>query len=178
MKKRFILSFVLMTVFLTACSTKDLNGGLGSNELKAIDFKEMVHDYSRGVYPDDFAYITATELVVEDKDKIETVYDIKNEDFLVSIAPYIDETHPCETHFLTGCQGELVNRFFDFYIEDSKGNVVLDETIKSGPNGFSDIWLPRNETYSVNVSYDGKQAQSQISTFKKDNTCITTMQLA
>jgi hypothetical protein len=78
---------------------------------------------------------------------------------------------------LTGCQGELADVELDLYIEDTEGNVILDETVKSPANGFLDFWLPRDKTYNVTVEYDGKMVESEISTFQGDDTCVTTMQL-
>jgi hypothetical protein len=80
-------------------------------------------------------------------------------------------------HSLTGCQGELAEKEFDVYIEDSKGNVILDERVKSLANGFFDLWLPRDKTYKIKISQDGKTVESEFSTYEKDGTCITTMQL-
>ncbi len=80
-------------------------------------------------------------------------------------------------HNLTGCQGELVEQEFDVFIEDEDGNVIVDEKITSLENGFIDLWLPRKKTYAVTIAYDGKTVESDLSTFEKDGTCITTMQL-
>lgn len=66
---------------------------------------------------------------------------------------------------------------FNVYIEDEEGNVVVDDTLTSFANGFIDLWLPRDRIYQVKIEYDGKAAESTISTFDGDNTCITTMQL-
>jgi hypothetical protein len=78
---------------------------------------------------------------------------------------------------LTGCQGELVEKEFDVYIEDEEGNVVVDEKMMSQPNGFIDLWLPRDKKYKTKIGYDGKSVESEISTFENHATCITTMQL-
>lgn len=78
---------------------------------------------------------------------------------------------------MTGCQGELADKEFDVYIEDTKGNVILNEKVKSQANGFFDLWLPRDETYQIKIKYDGKTSESEILTFENEGTCITTMQL-
>lgn len=78
---------------------------------------------------------------------------------------------------MTGCQGELAEEEFDVYIEDHDGNVVLDETMETQSNGFFDLWLPRDKTYQIKIENEGKIVESEISTFEKDGTCITTMQL-
>lgn len=71
----------------------------------------------------------------------------------------------------------MVEEEFDVYIEDIDGNVIVDETFKSQPNGFIDLWLPRNKTFKTMIEHDGKVVESELSTFESDPTCITTMQL-
>lgn len=70
----------------------------------------------------------------------------------------------------------MVDQEFDVYIEDKEGNVILDETVTSQSNGFIDLWLPRDKTYSVMIKQGEKSVESEISTFEGDNTCITNMQ--
>ena len=55
---------------------------------------------------------------------------------------------------------------------------MINEELVSQHNGFFDLWLPRDQTYKVKIEYDGKQVESEISTFENDGTCITTMQLS
>src|SRR5699024_1962954 len=98
--------------------------------------------------------------------------------FLYRLLRLKNETHPCEIHSLTGCQGELVDADFDMIIKNQAGEIVVDETINSGKNGFVDLWLPRDETYNVEVQYDEQTVESETSTFEGDRTCITTMQLS
>lgn len=71
----------------------------------------------------------------------------------------------------------MVEEELDIYIEDAEGQVILEETIQTPPNGFIDLWLPRDETFLVKMTHEGKQTKSEISTFENDGTCITTMQL-
>jgi hypothetical protein len=78
---------------------------------------------------------------------------------------------------LAGCQGEMVEKEFDVYIEDKDGNIIVDETLKSQANGFIDLWLPRDKTYHIKIEHNGKTVESEMSTFESDGTCITTMQL-
>src|SRR5699024_4018621 len=83
----------------------------------------------------------------------ETTYDLPEDEFFVSIAPFVETTHPCTNHSLTGCQGELVEKEFDVYIQDEDGNVVVDETMTSFENGFIDFWLPCDKTYNEKKLY-------------------------
>lgn len=171
MKKSIIIGIGLIFVLLLAAC-----GGNASNESEAKDIKEKVHEYSVGNFKDVSASITSSELIVTENNK-ETSYKLPKEEFFVSIAPYIDTTHPCDNHSLTGCQGELVEKEFDVFVQDEEGRVIIDEKMTSLENGFIDLWLPRNETFHVKIEHNGKSSKSEISTFDGDNTCITTMQL-
>jgi hypothetical protein len=102
---------------------------------------------------------------------------LPEEEFFVSIAPYVNKTHPCTNHSLTGCQGEMVKEEFNVHIEDIEGNVIVDETMKSQKNGFIDLWLPRNRTYRAVITQGDKKVEAGLFTFEGGGTCITTMQL-
>jgi len=163
---------LLFTIFLVACSDDSI-----SEEGYTEDIKGLVHEYSVGDISDETASITSKELIVTDQDDTETIYQLPEDEFFVSIAPFINETHPCTNHSLTGCQGELVEAEFDVYIEDEDGNVVIEDTLKTEANGFIDLWLPRDKNYNIIIHHDGKKVESEFSTFEQDGTCITTLQL-
>ncbi|MDY0407175.1 CueP family metal-binding protein [Virgibacillus sp. 179-BFC.A HS] len=175
MKLKTIAILILVSALFMGCSNG--NGNDEANKDDVTDIKELVHDYSVGNVEAASASITSSELVVTDENKNQTTYDLPDDEFFVSIAPFINETHPCDIHSLTGCQGELVKEDVEVHIEDSAGNVILDETKQTEANGFIDLWLPRNDTFSVTIFQDGKKSSSEISTFDGDNTCITTMRL-
>lgn len=140
------------------------------------DLKQLVDGYSTGRLTADSASITSQELIVKDGGATKT-YTLPEDEFFVSIAPYVEATHPCEIHSLTGCRGELTDATFDVRIEASNGRVIVDGPLRSYANGFLDLWLPRDETYRVTITQDGRSAEAAISTFAGDGTCITTMQL-
>ena len=172
MKKSIIAVVSLWSILLlVGCDSEKKS----NNEVQ--DIRKMVQEYSASSNEGVSASITSNNLIVKDEDDKKKTYDLPEEEFFVSIAPYVNETHPCEVHSLTGCQGEMVNADFDVMIQDEEGNVIVDETMTSLDNGFIDIWLPRNQTYQVKINYGEKATESKISTFEGDNTCITTMQL-
>lgn len=150
-----------------------------STEIDTQSIKQVVHDFSVRNTVAKSASITSKQLIVTDDDPTKSVtYDLPKDEFFLSIAPYVEKTHPCATHSLTGCQGEMVDEEFSVSIVDLDGNSILDKTLmKSQPNGFIDLWLPRDKSYRITVEHDGKMAESTISTFESDDTCITTMQL-
>ncbi|MDM8099911.1 MULTISPECIES: CueP family metal-binding protein [Oceanobacillus] len=177
MEKKIILVLFGLLVLLTACSSEEDNQE-GNALDETVDIKELVHHYSTEEIVDENASITSEQLIVtNDEGEEEAVYDLPEDEFFVSIAPFEQQTHPCEIHSLTGCQGEMVQEEFEVYIENAAGDVIIDETIQTGENGFIDLWLPRDETYTVEIKQDGKEVTSEISTFQDDFTCITTMQL-
>lgn len=163
---------LLTSVLLVACSDDSI-----SKEGYTEDIRGLVHEYSVGDIKDETASITSEELIVTNSDESETFYPLPEDEFFVSIAPFINETHPCTDHSLTGCQGEMVEEEFDVYIEDVEGNVVLEDTLNTEANGFIDLWLPRDKEYNITINHNGKKVESEFSTFKQDGTCITTMQL-
>ncbi|NGP46660.1 hypothetical protein G4V62_17540 [Bacillaceae bacterium SIJ1] len=160
--------------FLTACGGENADEATPTSE---TNIKELVNDYSAGQKNAANASITSEHLIVTEDNEDQTVYTLPEDEFFVSIAPYVNQTHPCTDHSLTGCQGEMVEESFAVYIEDQDGNVVVDEQMKTLANGFIDLWLPRDQTYQVVITHDGKEVASELSTFAGDGTCITTMQL-
>lgn len=153
------------------------NGSAAPAGKDAPNIKQIVEDYTQRKASAKSASITSRELTVTGEDNQSVVYNLPADEFFVSVAPYIGKTHPCATHSLTGCQGELANESFEVHIEGTDGTTVLDQTMTSGPNGFIDLWLPRDQTYHVTIGHDGKEAKADISTTDKDDTCVTTMQL-
>lgn len=174
MKLRVILIGFMSTVLFVACSNSD-EAEVPADAPK--DIKKLVDDYSIHSIENATASITSTELIVVDDEQKEQRYTLPEDEFFVSFAPFVNETHPCDIHSLTGCQGEMVEEDFDVYIEDEDGKVIVDETITSYPNGFIDLWLPRDDTFQITITHEDKQVQSEIQTFEENGTCITTFQL-
>jgi hypothetical protein len=178
MKRKIVVATVLATVALGAYI---FTGGVernSPNENKDTQsVKQLVDNYSSGNIKARSASITSKQLIVNEGEANSLTYDLPENEFFVSIAPYVDKTHPCATHSLTGCQGEMTEEEFNVSIVDKDGNKIMDKTLKSQSNGFIDLWLPRDKTYNITVEHNGKIAESEISTFESDDTCISTMQL-
>lgn len=178
MSRKKLVATGLVVVALGAFILAGCAGKKVLNESDTQDIKQLVNEYSVHNMKDQSASITSEQLIVTTSNKKKLTYELPENEFFLSIAPFVKETHPCAIHSLTGCQGEMVEKEFDVHIADTEGNVILDQTMKSQANGFIDFWLPRDKTYRITIKHDGKIAESEISTFKDDNTCITTMQLS
>ena len=177
MKLKMFAATLFATVVLGACNGESSDVDNSIKEMETQDIKELVAEYSGNKAKDESASITSKKLIVIDEEGKELAYELPKDEFFVSIAPYVNQTHPCTNHSLTGCQGEMANKEIDVTIEDSKGNVLVDETMKTPANGFIDLWLPRDETYNIKMEHEGKMVESKFSTSDNDGTCITTMQL-
>ena len=122
------------------------------------------------------ASITATELNIFTSIKTYT-FDVPDDLFYLSFAPYINQTHPCGTHSLVTCRGELKNTTFYVLIKDDLNEIIFDQAVTTGSNGFAGIWLPRNMTGTIYVEYNQFSATTQIETYESSNTCLTTLKL-
>jgi len=97
MKWKVIAISFFVSIALVGCSgdnTKE-ESSPKPNEAQTQNIKDLVHDYSVGnVENVSSASITSELLIVKDNKGNETVYDLPNDEFFVSIAPYLEQTHP------------------------------------------------------------------------------------
>ncbi|MDT3427944.1 hypothetical protein J2Z22_003520 [Paenibacillus forsythiae] len=177
MRRKIVAAAALIAVALGAYLIADRDKPDESAGQTLPNIKQLVQEYSSGSLKAKSASITSDQLTVTADNNGKTAYNLPRNEFFVSIAPYVNETHPCATHNLAGCQGEMENEKFNVTITDSNGSVVIQDVFQSYSNGFIDFWLPRDQTYHVKIEQDGKSSETEISTFKGDNTCISTMKL-
>lgn len=176
MKKILItITIILTTTMLTACSANQnlesvgLAGMTGKEILLGIaDGSIEVEDFGVSVYDDEL-------VVIIDEERISV--DMPDDEFYVSVAPYIDITHECLYHSATGCRGEMKGEEFFVEFKDNEGNTIISETMTSLPNGFIDLWLPRDIEGTLTITQGELTTNKVISTFAGDPTCETTMQL-
>ncbi len=109
-------------------------------------------------------------------DGVEVVVPMPEDVMLVSVAPYVTYTHPCATHYMSGCQGELVGAPVHVRVVASDGAVVIDEVMPTMANGFIDLWLPRGQAFDLHMSLDGATTVGLVTTHADSKTCVTTLQ--
>ncbi|MGI8471190.1 copper-binding periplasmic metallochaperone CueP [Pectobacterium brasiliense] len=159
-------------------ATADANAFLAKQGLAGKTVEQIVDviDQSPQARPLPYsASITSKALKLSDGQQ-QYSYPLGNK-FYLSFAPYIQQTHPCFNHSLSGCQGELTNTAFDVKITDKAGNVIVQKTLSSHQNGFVGVWLPRNIEGTINVTYQGRVASSPFATYDDSQTCMTTLPL-
>jgi hypothetical protein len=123
-----------------------------------------------------FASIRPRVLLLKDADG-ETELPMPTDEFYVSIAPYLTQTHECFFHSLTTCLGELRDAEISLTVTDREGQVLVDETRRTQDNGFTGLWLPRDRELELAIEHDGHRAEAIIGTSVDDPTCVTTIQL-
>ncbi|GKW12375.1 hypothetical protein PEC301899_26570 [Pectobacterium carotovorum subsp. carotovorum] len=159
-------------------ATADANAFLAKQGLAGKTVEQIVDAIDRSPQARPLPYsasITSKELKLSDGQQ-QYSYALGDK-FYLSFAPYIQQTHPCFNHSLSGCQGELANTAFDVKITDKAGNVIVQKTLNSHQNGFVGVWLPRNIEGTINVTYQGRVASSPFSTYSDSQTCMTTLPL-
>ncbi|WP_183042754.1 copper-binding periplasmic metallochaperone CueP [Pectobacterium parmentieri] len=159
-------------------TTTDANAFLAKQGLAGKTVEQIVDVIDRSPQARPLPYsasITSKELKLSDGQQ-QYSYPLGDK-FYLSFAPYIQQTHPCFNHSLSGCQGELANTAFDVKITDKTGNVIVQKTLSSHQNGFVGVWLPRNIEGTIDVTYQGRVATSPFATYSDSQTCMTTLPL-
>lgn len=137
--------------------------------LDTMPIAERPAELMASIHPDEIQFAGPTE---------EASVSLPDDEFYVSIAPYVEHTHDCFFHSLTTCVGELQSQEVQVTVtETATGAVLLDDTKRTYDNGFFGIWLPRDIQATITISHNGLTATAPISTGTEDPTCITTMQL-
>lgn len=113
----------------------------------------------------------------EDK-STETSMPMPKDKTYVSVAPYVDKTHECFAHHLTGCQGEQVGKDFQVTVTDAQGKKIVDEKATTYENGFIGFWMPRDVKGTLSISGEQGKGSIPLSTAADAPTCITTLQLS
>lgn len=148
----------------------------GKSTVEIIDHLDRLAPEERPT--DLMASVRPGELVVA-ADSEEVSLEVPEDRFYLSVAPYVDQTHECFYHSLTTCLGELDSTEVQVKVlDETNGEVLVDETRTTFDNGFLGLWLPRDIEGTLEVSYDDKSATTRFTTDQDALTCLTTMQLA
>jgi hypothetical protein len=90
---------------------------LAAYDLAGLDGREIVERLERtpvdAWQPDLRASVRPGELLLSEVGSDEpTVVDLPDDEFYLSVAPYLEQTHDCYFHSLTTCRGELAGERF------------------------------------------------------------------
>lgn len=183
MKKNFVLPIILVCILaivvivaLSITGTQRAQAALlQKNGLTGLDTMAIVNKLDSSVAePKELLSSITGEGLTLKEGKTTLQLDLPKDKFYLSFAPYENTVHPCGTHSLASCRGELMNVPVHATITDDKGALILDETVQTMANGFVGVWLPKNINATIQVAYNGKTASAPISTFDSSETCLTT----
>jgi len=124
------------------------------------------------------ASVRVDELVLADgRDEVSLA--LPEDEFHLSIAPYLTDTHECFYHSLTTCVGELGNEDFHVTVtDDASAQVLFDDNITTFENGFFDVTLPAGLDITVVIDDGERSVELPLGTRAEDPTCVTTAQLS
>jgi len=176
--KRRLIIILLITILglsLWSLLPKGTDKILKQLNIESKDIKEIVNNLDQRIdEPINVgARITGEKLYLYDKDK-EYSLDLPKDAFFVSIAPYINDVHPCTIHNLVSCRGEIFNQAMKIRVVDENNQIIIDEIKTTQDNGFIGLWLPKDINATLKVEYDGLVVEFPISTYSQSDTCITT----
>ncbi|MEE9913964.1 MAG: CueP family metal-binding protein [Deltaproteobacteria bacterium] len=148
-------------------------------ELKGIDGKQAMElaNKWRQKNLDVVTFVTSDAVHFKFKDGKTISVPLPEDQMVVSIAPYINKTQECATHYMSKCDGELKNVPVKVLAVIAGGKTLIDKTFKTPSTGFFDVWLPRNQEVTLSVMAQGKKATGKIFTYRNSKTCDTTLKL-
>ncbi len=168
---------VTIVAILFAAFDRSTEDVLAKHGLDGMEISEMV-EHLEATTLDSEELVAAVDgeklYLVTEKETIKLP--IENDMFYLSFAPYRIATHPCATHNLTTCQGELTNEPFEVLVE-SEGEILFEGTVTTRDNGFKGIWLDRDREATIHVSQGEYEASATITTYADSPTCLTTLRL-
>jgi len=151
------------------------HGLTGMDGREVVDHLEALDAADR---PDDLVASVRVDGLLLGDGSAEATLPLPDDVFYLSVAPFVDETHECFFHSLTTCQGELAGEEVSVSLVDAgSGDVLVDEDVVLGSNGFAGFWLPRGVEARLTVERDGRTGTTTVSTTPDDPTCLTTLRL-
>lgn len=191
MKKIAIITLTLITLLIfSACSPKNTGetraratnptkSTVSPTMLDGLDAREalVLANNWKTSNPEVTSFITPDNLNFEFPNKKKVEISLPDDSMMIAIAPYVDKTHACSTHYISGCQGELIDVPVKVLALKDDGTVLIDSTINTMSNGFFELWLPRNINITLKLESMNRKVEGELTTFSDSNTCITTMKL-
>ena len=162
-----VIAMSLLVVFILDEVTKEA--------VKEESIYDTIYNLENNLYSYEVqASIDHEKIYITDESSSYEV-DLPDDLFYIAFAPYINLTHACYTHSLTGCQGEMINKDIDVRIYDESNNLIEENTYNTGDDGFIGLYLDKIENYQILVQHNGL-----VSSFTSNpyQTCYTEVKLS
>jgi hypothetical protein len=184
-KNLFALVVTVGALVLSSCSpdpSASVADTLTAHGLQELDGRELIERLD--ALPVDarpaglIASVRPDAVLVSEDDGPEIAVPLPDDEFYLSVAPYVGSTHDCYFHSLTTCLGELRDQPIRVLATNrTDGAVLADSTTRTYDNGFVGLWLPRDIEADVVIEYSGRTGRTTVGTGPDDPTCITTVDL-
>ena len=167
----------------TVVAAEDTGQFLAELGLEGLDAKQAIDRLDRlpqEQRPENFtAMVQPTQLVLADASGRTANLPLPQDQYYLSAAPYVDQTHSCHFHSLTTCLGQLQGRQMEVKAVNAEtGEVLVDQGMETFDNGFIGLWVPRGITVDLEFTYQGKSAKTTVSTAGQSSaTCLTELRL-
>jgi hypothetical protein len=174
----FFIGAGLISLGAATAQTKPLPTAspLAVIDLSPLEAMALANAWGRAGAPvKSFVTTQAVEFTFEADRKASV--NLPKDKMVVAIAPYVNRTHPCKTHFMSDCQGELIKAMVKVNVQTTTGKVIFTGNVNTLENGFLELWLPRELNLIVSLEALGKKTSGPISTFATSDTCVTTLRL-
>jgi len=97
--------------------------------------------------------------------------------FYLSVGLYQNETHPCFTHDVFGCEAEFKGEEVTFHIKAQDSSYEIYGSGFTTAKGFLDLYLPKDQTYSAEFKVRNLNGSGVITTTQGSPSCITTIRV-
>jgi len=121
--------------------------------LKKLAIEELIEKLENDQFPQEVRASIFTDNLNLKIGGERFVYRLPNDLYYLSFAPYMNHTHECFIHSLTGCQGEIINQDILIKIYDEENNLLNEITKNTGSDGFIGLFLTSTVNYRIEVEH-------------------------
>lgn len=149
---------------------------IGDKEEKIFpsDINQLIYNLEERVYKSTYSASIDSDNVYIKSDNKSYTYALPKDLFYISFAPYMTYTHECFIHSLTGCQGEMDKIDIYVIVYNDTGEIIKDEIMNTGEDGFIGLYLQKGINYKVEVEYDGLKSSFETNL---EQTCYAEVRL-
>ncbi|MBS4013344.1 MAG: CueP family metal-binding protein [Bacteroidetes bacterium] len=179
MIKQISLTILLVSIIIGCSNSSDPDYNSYYDSLTNLSAKESIakgNDWKFSA-PKIKTHVTSSEAIFEFPDGRVVKKTLPTDSFYVAIAPFINGTHTCETHYPSSCDGEMKEQTVKVIVTDESTNILFNGNINTLKNGFFELWLPRNKNIKIDIQYNSSIGTEIIPTKDDSRTCITTIKL-
>lgn len=178
--KRIVVLWLSIILLIVGCAnSNNIDYDKYFESLTNLDAKSTIAlaNEWRWTAPKITCFVNTREVVIEFPDGRKVKKALPDSLVYLAIAPYMNTTHTCETHYPSSCQGEMTEQTFQLTAKDMNGNILYEGEVKTLKNGFFELWLPRGISVQIDIRYNTLSGSEIISTVDGGRTCITTIKL-